>query len=248
MKFDLDFLPQEKWMNAAGTAGFYPGRNFVTHFPDVGLFVTNPISYFPRTPAHLRCVLPFPGGFLVHSGYPNPGIKKIIQKFRIMWENSLLPICVNLLSENPRDLEKIIRLVEPIDNVTAIELGIDHSASKEEILKIIESASGELPIILSLPHELIFQDWLVQILTHEIVGISIQPPRGTKVHNNQFICGRLYGESVLPLTMHAVSHLQALDKPIFAGVGVTKKENLKDLIDCGLQNFQAHELIWRNNI
>jgi|AutmiccommuBRH23_1029490.scaffolds.fasta_scaffold01848_10 hypothetical protein len=248
MKFDLDFLPPEKWMNAAGTAGYYPGRDFVTHFPDVGLFITNPISYFPRTPALQRCVLQFPGGFLVHSGFPNPGIKKIIQKFRIMWENSTLPICVNLLSDDPRDIEKIIRLVEPIDNVTAIELGIDHSASKDNILKIIESASGELPIILSLPYELIHQDWLVQILTNDIVAISIQPPRGTIVHNNQFISGRLYGESVLPLTMHAISYLQAKEKPIFAGVGVTKKENLKNLIECGLKNFQAHELIWRNYI
>jgi hypothetical protein len=248
MKFDFDFLPPEKWMNAAGTAGYYPAKDFSIHFPEIGMFITNPISFFPRTPAIHRCVISYPGGIFVHSGYPNPGIKKIILKYQKYWENSHLPICVNILSDDPRHLEEIVRMVEVIENVTAIELGIDNSSSKDEMIKMISSVSGELPIILSIPFEFLYQGWIDQVLTPEVMAISVQAPRGVQIHNNHMIRGRLYGESVFPLTMHAITLLKSLDKPIYAGVGIINREKLKDLFACGLTNFQAHEIIWRENI
>ena len=246
MKFDIDFLSPQKWMNAAGTAGYIPSKNFQHQFPEIQLFITNPISYLPRTPANQRSLFPYQGGFLIHSGYPNPGIQKIMQNYGQVWEKSQLPICVNLLSDDPRYIEKIIRLVENINNISAIEIGVDVSSTRDEISGMINAALGELPIILSLPYELVFQEWLDLLLIPEIVAISIQAPRGVLVRNQQVIRGRMYGESVFPLTMHAVQHLSTLQKPIFAGVGVTKKEYLCDLFSCGAHNFQAHELIWRD--
>lgn len=248
MKSDLDFLLPGKWMNAAGTCGYMPAKGFLENFPEVALFITNPISYYPRKPAEDRNIIPFKGGFLVHSGHPNPGIKKILQLNKKAWENAHLPICLNLLSDTTESLEKIIRMVEEIDNIAAIELAFDFPLSHEITKIMIQAISGQLPIILSLPFEMVFQDWIEDILSTDIYAISIQAPRGVISHKNQLISGRLYGRSILPMTMQAVKYLSSFGIPIYAGVGVFKKEEIISLLGLGVRNFQAHEIIWRNNI
>ena len=62
------------WLNAAGMLGFAPGKPWPFDAPQ-GAFVTNPVSLKPRTPAGNRCLLPYPGGFLLHTGLPNPGLR-----------------------------------------------------------------------------------------------------------------------------------------------------------------------------
>ena len=248
MKSDLDFLSLGKWMNAAGTAGFIPGRGFLNHFPEIALFVTNPISYQPRKPASQRNVISFQGGFLVHSGLPNPGLRKVIHEYRESWENAILPVCVNILSDEPHHIEKVVRSLESIDNIAAIELGIDNSLKVTDVEANIQAAMGELPIILSLPFEYVFLEWLERILIPEIVAISIQAPRGLLKHNDQYFHGRLYGRSIFPLTLRAVQHLTSFEKPIYAGVGVLKESQISSLSEIGAHNFQGHELIWRNSL
>jgi dihydroorotate dehydrogenase len=65
------------WLNAAGSLGFTPPESWTWSEPP-GAFVTNPVSLFPRTPAEGRGIIPFPGGFLLHSGLPNPGLKGLL--------------------------------------------------------------------------------------------------------------------------------------------------------------------------
>jgi hypothetical protein len=248
MKSDLDFLIPGKWMNAAGTAGFLPGRGLLNHFPEIALFITNPISYYPRKPATQRSIIPFQGGFMVHNGHPNPGLKKVILQYRKSWENANLPVCVNILSDEPHNIEKIVRSLESIENIAALELGIDSSLKEAEIESNIQAAMGELPIILSLPFEFVFQEWLELVLISEIVAISIQAPRGVLKHNDQYFHGRLYGRSIFPLTLRAVQHLTSFEKPIYAGVGVLQESQISNLSEIGAHNFQGHELIWRNSL
>jgi dihydroorotate dehydrogenase len=248
MKSDLDFLNAGKWMNAAGTAGFFPSRGLLNHFPEIALFITNPISYYPRKPATQRNIIPFQGGFMVHTGHPNPGLRKVIHQFRENWENAILPVCVNVLSDEPYNIEKIVRSLENIENIAAIELGIDHSLKVSDIEANIQAVMGELPIILSLPFEFVFREWLGRVLSPEIVAVSVQAPRGVLKHNGQYFHGRLYGRSIFPLTLHAVQHLTSFEKPIYAGVGVLQESQISSLLEIGAHNFQGHELIWRDNI
>jgi len=248
MKSDLDFLKFGKWMNAAGTAGYAPGKGFKNKFPDIDLFITNPVSFLPRKPADDRNILFFDGGFLVHSGHPNPGIKRIINLYQKYWENSDLPICINLLSDQPAHLERIIRSVEEIENIVAIELSINYPLTKYEILDMVQSIMGELPIILNISDEFVYQDWIDQLLIPEIFAISLQAPRGIINYDGQYISGRLFGRSILPKTLQMIKHLASLGKPIFAGVGIVDSKDIIKLFELGASNFQAHELIWRNNI
>ncbi len=75
-KHDLTFEPPI--MNAAGVLGFFPDRHGPIDWGMLGAFITNPISLSPRTPAHGSRFEAYPGGFLLHTGYPNPGLSLVI--------------------------------------------------------------------------------------------------------------------------------------------------------------------------
>ena len=72
-KYDLEISPP--LMNAAGSLGFAPEPSGLVDYSRLGAFVTNPISLRKRTPANSRACLSYPGGLLLHSGYPNPGFQ-----------------------------------------------------------------------------------------------------------------------------------------------------------------------------
>ena len=78
MKRDLYF--SKPIMNAAGSLGFAPDPRNGIDLDSFGAFITNPISLRPRLPAAQPAVIEFPGGFLLHSGLPNPGLSSVIKK------------------------------------------------------------------------------------------------------------------------------------------------------------------------
>ena len=73
--FKQDLAFRTPLMNAAGALGFIPNRRAPFDLGCLGAFVTNPISLSPRQPAENRVILPFAGGFLLHTGLPNPGLR-----------------------------------------------------------------------------------------------------------------------------------------------------------------------------
>ncbi|HEY3344724.1 MAG TPA: hypothetical protein VGJ97_07340, partial [Anaerolineaceae bacterium] len=96
----MDFLPlRSPILNAAGTLGFAPNPRGSVDLACLGAFVTNPISLKPRHPAAARCLLPFPGGFLLHSGFPNPGFRKAVDQYAGRWAKSPLPVIVHLMAD-----------------------------------------------------------------------------------------------------------------------------------------------------
>ncbi|MFW5713111.1 MAG: hypothetical protein ACOCYU_00385 [Brevefilum sp.] len=67
-------------VNAPGILGFAPDPHTMPFLEHLGAFITNPISRRPRQPAKNRCCTPFPGGFLLHTGWPNPGFSRTVAR------------------------------------------------------------------------------------------------------------------------------------------------------------------------
>ena len=77
--FKQDLTFRTPLMNAAGMLGFIPNPRAPLDLGWLGAFVTNPVSLSPRQPAENRVMLPFAGGFLLHTGLPNPGLRVVIE-------------------------------------------------------------------------------------------------------------------------------------------------------------------------
>ena len=240
-----DLALQSPWMNAAGMLGFSPPQEW-NWSEKPGAFITNPISLGARSPAANREVIPFAGGFLLHSGLPNPGLRRVIKDNAQRWERSNIPIWVHLLADAPHEIEHMVRVFESLESVAAIEVGIPHHASGELALALIQAAIGELPVVAHIPLRQFLFPRFGELAHLGLSAISLGPPRGRLIsRDGQAVSGRLYGPAILPLMFQAVRDLQDLKIPLIAGGGVFRKEEGDELLEAGARGIQLDAVLWK---
>src|SRR5215510_9837486 len=210
MKRDLYF--GKPLMNAAGSLGFVPDTRAGISLDSFGAFVTNPISLRPRLPTAQPTLIHFPGGFLLHTGLPNPGIHGALKKYSAKWTRSDLPLILHLMADRPEETQNMVRLLETQENVMAVELGFAPLLADDIILLTLEMCVGELPLIFSLPVEQVLALG-PRLMQDGAQVISIAAPRGALNHLppgegrrrvepvemvRELVTGRLYGPSLFP--------------------------------------------------
>jgi dihydroorotate dehydrogenase (NAD+) catalytic subunit len=245
MKRDLYF--SKPLMNAAGSLGFAPDVRAGIDLASLGAFVTNPFSLRPRVPAAKPEIIQYPGGFLFHSGLPNPGFNAGLKKYSAKWSRSDLPIIVHLMADRPEETQKMVRSLETQENVMAVELGFAPLLANDIILLTLEMCLGELPLIFSLPVEQVLSLG-PRLIEEGAQAISIATPRGAlAVPNSPLITGRLYGPSLFPRTLETVYSATKLGLPIIGAGGVWTKENADAMISVGALAVQVDVALWGFN-
>lgn len=240
-----DLYLDSPWMNAAGTLGYLPPPRWPV--PEtMGAFVTNPISLGPRTPAAERNLLDFPGGVLMHTGLPNPGLSRVLKKYADRWQQSSLPIWVHLIGANPGEIQQMVQRLEGREGVMAIEVGIPPEAGGEEALAFVQAAFGELPLVVHLPLTAAREPWLKELPGLGTAAISLGAPRGIlPTDTGRPVSGRLYGASLFPLMMAAVQNVRRLGLQVIAGAGIYRRQDAEALRDAGAWAVQLDTVLWR---
>jgi dihydroorotate dehydrogenase len=243
MKRDLYF--RTPLMNAAGTLGFSPDPRLPLLWQEFGAFVTNPISLRPRLPAAQPALIEFPGGFLLHSGLPNPGFSAVIEREAPRWSRAELPVIVHLMADRPEEAARMVRRLEEQDNVLAVELGFAPLLTDDILLLALEMCMGELPLIISLPLDQVLRLGSTLIM-QGAAAISLAPPRGALplAQNHALIHGRLYGPALFPQTLETVSVAARSGFPIIGGGGVWKRDQAEVLLEAGALAVQVDAALW----
>ena len=244
MKRDLYF--SKPLMNAAGALGFAPDTRAGIPFDAFGAFVTNPFSLRPRVPAAKPEMIEYPGGFLLHTGLPNPGFNAGVKKYASRWDKSDLPIIVHLMADRPEETQRMVRLLESHENVMAAELGFAPLLADDILLLTLEMCLGELPLIFSLPVEQVLS--LGPRLVQEgAQAIGVAAPRGAlSLASNpaHLITGRLYGPSLFPRALETVYSAAKLGLPMIGAGGVWTKENADAMVAAGALAVQVDAALW----
>ena len=68
-------------------------------------------------------IMEYPGGFLLHSGVPNPGFNTGIKRYASRWDKADLPVIVHLMADRPEETQRMVRMLETQENVIAAEHG-----------------------------------------------------------------------------------------------------------------------------
>ena len=250
MKRDLYF--SKPLMNAAGSLGFAPDTRLGISFDAFGAFVTNPFSLRSRKPAAQPEVIAYPGGFLLHSGLPNPGFNAGLKRYASRWDKSDLPVIVHLMADRPEETQRMVQMLETHENVMAVELGFAPLLANDIILLTLEMCLGELPLIFSLPVEQILSLG-PRLIEGGAQAIGISAPRGALVSSrrhsdaDRLITGRLYGPSLFPRALETVYSAAKLGLPIIGAGGVWTKESAEGMIVAGALAVQVDAVLWGAN-
>ena len=248
MKRDLYF--SKPLMNAAGSLGFAPDFRSLGDFGSLnhfGAFVTNPFSLRPRLPAAKPDLIEYQGGFLLHTGLPNPGLNAGLKKYSAKWSRTDLPIIVHLMADRPEETQRMVRMLESQENVMAAELGFAPLLADDIIMLTLEMCVGELPLIFSLPVEQVLSLG-PRLMQAGAQAISISAPRGAlATASSSLITGRLYGPSLFPQTLETVSNAAKLGLPIIGSGGVWSKENADTMLSVGALAVQVDAALWNPN-
>jgi len=248
-KFDLIIDPP--LMNAAGSLGYAPEAQGPIPLAALGAFVTNPISQTARSPAHTPQQIAFPGGFLLHTGYPNPGLREAIRRYAQSWRRSPLPIVVHLLCQSPAEIFPMVSRLEGLAGIAGIELGlapdVDIQNAKAFASTLTAAAGGEFPVVVRLPLER--ASYLATALAEfDLAAFSLGPPRGLLPGTqSNLVRGRLYGPGIFPLALAVVHDLKSLGIPIIGGGGVYRPAQVDAMLAAGAIAVQLDSVLWRGS-
>lgn len=246
-KFDLVIDPPV--MNAAGFLGFKPDPRIGYDLSIFGAFVTNPISRKRRVPARGGRIYQYPGGILIHTGLPNPGLNVVLKKYSSAWERSTKPIILHFLVEFTGDIGSIFSLIEPYTGVGGIELGLPEDVNYSMLDEIFAHAF-ELPIILRIPPDripLILERYKARI-QNECFAVCIGPPRGAvQTKDGSVIHGRLYGPAQFAISLATTLFLVNSGINVIASGGIYTKEQVGTLIEKGALAVQLDTTLWSGN-
>ena len=242
-------------MNAAGMLGFAPDfREKPVFWDELGAFVTNPLSWRPRKGTRHPAVVEYPGGFLLHTGLPNPGFAAAVKRYAHKWADSSLPIVVHVMADRPEETARMVETLERVENVMAAELGFAPLLTDDIILTSLKMSLGELPLIVSLPME---QAVTLgpRVMEAGAAAVSLAAPRGSlnltpapsPERRGEMVTGRLYGPSLFPQSLETVRRLAGAGVSIIGGGGVYKREQVEVMKEAGALAVQLDAVLWRGD-
>lgn len=242
-KHDLTLDPA--WTNATGMLGFSNEARDLVDLSRLGAMVTNPVSLAPRSPARGPRMLEFPGGFLLHTGHPNPGLTEVLRRHRRRWARMPCPVIVHLLAQTPEEVGRMAERLEAVEEVAAIELGLGETDPQTVAAMVTAAGASQRPIIAHLPLGSGAQ--LAQAAARAgAAAIALGAPRGALPDpGGAIVHGRLYGHAMLPTALQAVTQLARLvDCPLIAGGGITSRQAAEAMLAAGAAAIQFDSVLW----
>jgi dihydroorotate dehydrogenase (NAD+) catalytic subunit len=240
-----DLILDPPIINVSGFLGYGEEATELVDFKKLGAIITGPVSMTPRAPAREPRMLTFAGGFLLHTGHPNPGLSRVIVKYGARWAAMNVQVIVHLLGGENGEVPRMVERLEAVEGVEGVELGLGPGYSKELEGLIARATDGELPIICQVPFGC-DEDLLHMAEAEGAVAVSFSAPRGSLPSpGGEHIEGRLYGPTVLPWALREVSRLsKVVGIPVIGSGGVYAREDLEAMMAAGAAAVQVGPILW----
>ncbi len=232
------------WMNTAGALGFSDEAASSLDMRRLGAFITHPISNAPRRATSETRVHDFPGGFLLHTGLPNPGLTAVIREHGLRWRRMPMPVIVHIIADEPVELRQMLLQLEAVDAVSAVEVGLNVEDPVQIERQLGPVANSELPVIVRLSLD---SGWAAIDAVRKAApaAISLVPPRGAIVGPEGTSSGRVFGPSLFPLVLEHIATLAAsLDIPVVVSGGIREPSEISALLSSGANAVQLDFALW----
>lgn len=244
-------------MPASGSFGFgFPYQDLVDS-ACLGALVTNPVSLRPRRVAQGTRFAVREHVFVIHTGWPNPGLRRVVRAYGPLWERIGLPVVVHLLAGHPGEVGRGVELLSTVAGVSGVELGFPTHIQQTQAVATVEAAvtHGELPVIVQVPFGRVDDLAEALILAGADALTLTAPPRGVLPLDKlspspggaiRYLRGRLYGCAMLPLLLYTLAHwVPRLEVPVIACGGIASGEDALACLSLGASAVQLDALVWR---
>lgn len=237
-------------MIASGMMGFDPTvYRTLLKLDKLGAIVTSAVSLRPRGSARGPRLVTYTGGFLLHTGLSNLGVKRVVKKYSPIWADSPIPIIVHVIATDASEVTHCAEALEGAAGVAGIELGLHDEAPPLQVEQLIEAARKrcQLPLLVKLPlyHARYLAEAAQDAGADALVVAS--PPRGTErdPQSGRLVGGRVYGPWLKAQVLRAVGQLAPqVTIPLIACGGIHSADDARDFIDAGATAVQIDTLTW----
>ncbi len=235
---------------AAGVLGF-DGQAYrdLLDISKLGAWVTSPLSWKPRGVVRGARLVPLPSGVLLHTGLPNPGLRRVLQRYAPAWQRSPAPVIAHVIASDPHTVERCAVALDETEGVAALELGLHDRATAEEIAQVVRAALShtQRPILVRVPLYRAVE--AAQAAEQAGAGgvVVAGPPRGTARDplSGRLVGGRMYGPWLKAQTLRAVGQVvRAVGVPVTACGGVHAPSDARDFLDAGAVAVQVGTVAW----
>lgn len=241
-------------MPASGTVGYGDAYADMVDFSLLGALVTNPVSLRPRKAARGQRLRIHGNHLVVHTGLPNPGVKRVIQHYKQLWERSPVPVIVHVIATTPTEVLQVTTRLANLTGVVGIELGLADYMKPERAVQMVHAAvESTLPIIARIPFgrvddlAIVLAEGGASALTLTAPPRVVLPSENADAGENQrYIRGRMYGQAVFPLLLGTLARwTRKLPVPVIACGGIQNAQEAFACLNLGATAVQLDAVIWR---
>ncbi len=243
-------------MPASGAFGFGDAYQDLVDLSSLGAIVTNPVSLRPRRAARGQRVAMLQDNFVVHTGWPNAGLRRVIREFGEVWAYAPIPIIVHVLATEPGEAAQVAAILSGVRNVSGLEIGFRANVAPGQALTLLDAvcSEGDLPVIAKLPFGRV-RDLAPRLVEQGVDALTLtDPPRAVlplprrpdEPDVARYMRGRLYSRALFPLLLNTLSEwARKLDVPLIACGGIGSPEDALACLTLGVAAVQIDALLWR---
>jgi dihydroorotate dehydrogenase len=241
-----DLIINPPIMNSAGVLGFITDDNYLFEHRLLGAFITHPISLKRRQPARPTHFEMYLGGALLHTGLPNPGLRKAVNKYGAHWDMHPQPVILHILADDPREMTAIVEQLEGQDHpIQALEIGLTYTTPDNAEAILTAASLSQLPLLARVYPDT-NRDVLLALFHSGVNAIVMGPPRGSLSPTEKTrIKGRLYGPGLYPIASYQLERfLNTMDLPVILGSGLFSSEDIRGAFNIGASAVQLDTMLW----
>jgi dihydroorotate dehydrogenase (NAD+) catalytic subunit len=250
---------------ASGTFGYGIEYGDVVEVGRLGAICCKGTTLRPRVGNVPPRVTETPAGMLNSIGLQNPGVDAVVEKYAPTWATWRVPVIVNVAGESVGDYVEVVRRLEGVPGVAAIELniscpnvgrgGLQFAIDADAAASVTAAVrrATDLPLLVKLspnvadvrPIARAIADAGADALTaiNTLSGIAVAPARDRPLLGNVF--GGLSGPAVKPVALRVVYEaVQAVSIPVVAIGGVTELADVLDFLAVGAVAVQVGTAIF----
>jgi dihydroorotate dehydrogenase (NAD+) catalytic subunit len=218
-----------------------------------GAFVTPPLSLNPRRGHPAPRLAEIPGGFILHTGDHNPGLRRALRDDAPDWPSLELPLIIALAASSPEDWTRLAERLDDQPGVAGLELHLPSGVTTREAATWVANVRRdcELPLFVKL------RATQAAPLAGACAGAGADglvvgsPPVGAAfARDGAVVEGPVAGPAAFPFSLRALRSVAVLDLPVslIAAGGVTSPEIVRICLDAGADAVQLRSWVWTDPV